>query len=226
VPEDFVQVAPDSTGAKVRTRSRTIGANTVEEQYVIEQPERVATGVYIAAPATQTILAAAHATTTGFFHLLNTSAAKMIELRRVEFIPFRTAVTAFPTAPEIVLQRCTFTGTATGTVVTPAKSVRTTQNGETADVANTGELRAPGGAVITGTEIFHRFVMPATIIIYAAGTQSTDIVVPQMYRPTDEDGRVVLATGEGVLIRQDTAGTASDTRKFAINLSWREYTIP
>jgi len=40
--EDFVQVAPDSTGAKVRTRSRVIGANTVEEQYVIVQPEAVA----------------------------------------------------------------------------------------------------------------------------------------------------------------------------------------
>lgn len=39
--EDFVQVAPDSTGAKMRTRSRVIGANTIEEQYVIVQSEAV-----------------------------------------------------------------------------------------------------------------------------------------------------------------------------------------
>ncbi len=35
MPEGFIQVAPDSTGPKIRTRERTIGANTVEEQYAI-----------------------------------------------------------------------------------------------------------------------------------------------------------------------------------------------
>src|SRR5690349_1647182 len=38
MPESFVQVGPDSTGKKIRTRQRTIGANTVEEQYLIVQP--------------------------------------------------------------------------------------------------------------------------------------------------------------------------------------------
>lgn len=33
--EGVIQVAPDSTGAKLRTRTRTVGANTVHEQYVI-----------------------------------------------------------------------------------------------------------------------------------------------------------------------------------------------
>jgi hypothetical protein len=41
VAEDFVQVAPDSTGKKMRARSRVIGANTIEEQYVILQSEAV-----------------------------------------------------------------------------------------------------------------------------------------------------------------------------------------
>jgi hypothetical protein len=40
--EGIVQVAPDSTGKKMRTRERTIGANLVEEQYVVVQPEAVA----------------------------------------------------------------------------------------------------------------------------------------------------------------------------------------
>jgi hypothetical protein len=43
MPEDFVQVAPDSTGAKIHTRQRVIGANTIEEQYVIVQEEKVVT---------------------------------------------------------------------------------------------------------------------------------------------------------------------------------------
>jgi hypothetical protein len=38
VPESFVQTGPDSTGKKIRTRQRTVGANTVEEQYAIVQP--------------------------------------------------------------------------------------------------------------------------------------------------------------------------------------------
>lgn len=41
--EQYVQVAPDSTGAKLRTRERTIGANVVEEQYVILSKDPVVT---------------------------------------------------------------------------------------------------------------------------------------------------------------------------------------
>lgn len=39
--EDFVQLAADGAGAKMRTRGRTIGANAVEEQYVLVASERV-----------------------------------------------------------------------------------------------------------------------------------------------------------------------------------------
>ncbi len=41
MPESFVRVAPDSTGKMLRTRERTVGANTVQEQYVITQNEVV-----------------------------------------------------------------------------------------------------------------------------------------------------------------------------------------
>lgn len=34
MPESYVQVPTDSSGKKLRTRQRTVGANTVEEQYV------------------------------------------------------------------------------------------------------------------------------------------------------------------------------------------------
>lgn len=36
MPESFIQVPPNSTGSKVRTRSRVIGANTVHEQAVYQ----------------------------------------------------------------------------------------------------------------------------------------------------------------------------------------------
>jgi hypothetical protein len=41
MPESFIQVPPNSSGLKMRTRQRTVGANTVEEQYVIPIGERV-----------------------------------------------------------------------------------------------------------------------------------------------------------------------------------------
>jgi hypothetical protein len=36
MPESYIQVPPNSTGSKVRTRSRVIGANTVHEQAVYQ----------------------------------------------------------------------------------------------------------------------------------------------------------------------------------------------
>lgn len=46
MPEDVIQLAPDSTGAKVRTRSRTVGANTVHEQYVLRGKQQIVTSRY------------------------------------------------------------------------------------------------------------------------------------------------------------------------------------
>ncbi len=43
MPESFIGLPPDSTGKKTRTRQRVVGANTVEEQYVITGSDRVAT---------------------------------------------------------------------------------------------------------------------------------------------------------------------------------------
>lgn len=39
MPESVIQVAPDSTGKKLRTRQRVIGANTVEEQFIAQSAE-------------------------------------------------------------------------------------------------------------------------------------------------------------------------------------------
>lgn len=36
MPESYIQVPPNSTGSKVRTRSRVIGSNTVHEQAVYQ----------------------------------------------------------------------------------------------------------------------------------------------------------------------------------------------
>src|SRR5687768_15069063 len=36
MPESFITVAPDSTGKKLRTYEKTVGVNTVHEQYVIQ----------------------------------------------------------------------------------------------------------------------------------------------------------------------------------------------
>lgn len=41
MPDAIIGLAPDSTGPKVRTRTRTVGANTVHEQYLLPAKEPV-----------------------------------------------------------------------------------------------------------------------------------------------------------------------------------------
>jgi hypothetical protein len=125
--------------ADVRGRQRTVGGVTnAVEQYVIAMSARVDSGVYHAHSQTLTVLAAAQAAGIGFAILMNRSTAQMCAVRRVEFIEFPSAVTAFPTAPRITFERMTHTGTPSAGLLTPAKRIRTSQNGEVADATNIG----------------------------------------------------------------------------------------
>jgi hypothetical protein len=63
------------------------------------------------------------------------------------------------------------------------------------------------------------------LIVYAAGTQAEPPVVPEVWYPEEGEG-CILANGEGVIFRQPDAGTTSDTRKFHIDITWEEYTLP
>lgn len=212
-------ILPDDSGnagKKVRTQTRVVGADTVHEHFFVEEHKALVLGVYRAALAQQTVLAAAqNGTSTGFLwaHVPTAVSGKKARIRLVYVSSQHSTALATPTAPRLVLTRFTFTGTASGAAVTAAKvdatypapvlDLRTAATGLT--VALVAALAAAGLAgALTAVGAYH----PVDINIVDPGES--------------EDEWIVIAPGEGVVLYQDTAGTTSDTRKFNPVLIWDE----
>lgn len=200
--------------AEVRTRERSVDGGTYAEQYVIPIRERVLSGVYLYS-TTGTVSATAQTVNTqGFLWVHNPSSTLTIALRRSNFSASPTAVTAFLTAPRLCWRRFTSTGTPTGAQLTAAKA-------KTSDPAQSHTVRT----AITGltvTEVADVFAYMPSVVLTGVGA------VPPAYQdwnPEDE-GMIQLAQNEGIVFRQIDAGTASDTRKWALNFAIEEYTLP
>lgn len=105
--DDFTQVAPNSTGNKMRTRRRVVGANTVHEQYVAQAGEPT---YYI------WVTPMALAANKLFLSFLNTAAGQIIKLRKLFFINAQlTAVTGV--GIQFDVKR--ISGISGGTAITP-----------------------------------------------------------------------------------------------------------
>ena len=221
--ESYVQVAPDSTGKKLRTVSSTVGANTVEEQYVIPTSARTRTGLYRVHAGVFVVGAAADAATAGRWWLINpVGSGVAVAVKRISFASQHGSALATPTSPRIMLERVTFTGTASGASVTPAKRARTTVAGTTADATAVASVRtASTGLTLAAGEAFKAFLPVVALTTAAACPAGTDD-----WDPSDEDTELILAAGEGVVCRQTDAGTASDTRRWVNNITWEEFTAP
>jgi hypothetical protein len=221
--ESYTQVPPDSTGRKIHTRQRTIGANTVEDQFVIQTSARTRTGLYRCNTGAHVVLAAAHAATAGFWWLINpVGSAVAVAVKRITFMSQIGSALATPTSPRMSLERVTFTGTASGASVTPAKRVRTTVAGLAADATNVASLRtASTGLTLAAGESVRAFLPAAAATGVGAVAASEDD-----WEAEFEDEEVVLAAGEGVVFRQADAGTTADTRRVITNVTWEEFTAP
>lgn len=216
MPESFVQVPADSSGKKLHTRQRTVGANTVEDEFTIPISQRVKTGIYIVSQEL-TVLAAAHTTTAGFFWLQNpVGSTVLVSLRRIDFMSQSNTALATPTAPRIGFRLATFTGTASGAVATLGKIDSTM-------ATNTGTVRtAITGMTVTNGAIFTSFYPVINNVAAGAGATAP----AALFWAPDEDGMIVLRAGEAVACTQLTAGTTSDTRVFSVGLTFEEYTLP
>ena len=167
----------------------------------------------------QSVQAAAQdALATGFFWLQNPAASGLNLIVRQFTLRFSLAAnTACPTAPRIVLARFTFTGTPSGATVTPAKR-------RTADNANVATMRtAVTGMTVTLGAIAASFLVPA---MSAAGQTFTP---PEQQWPPNldsiEEEDLILVPGEGALLYQPDAGTASDPRRFTVDLRAEEVEV-
>lgn len=205
-PED-----PLVIGKRGATASRTEDGVVKQFDRFILEDRRTRRGVYICQTGLHAILATAQTFPAGSWFLINPvdSGIKMA-LRRIEFMCSGTAAAA--TLPRLLLQRATFTGTASGALVTPAKH-------DTNDLEPIGSLRtANTGLTMTAGAHVYSF-LPVVIITAAAGLNpATADWLPE------GEGQPILAPGEALVFTQPLAGTSSDSRRFVTNVAWDEFT--
>lgn len=205
-----------NTGKKVRTQTRVVGADTVHEHFFILEWKAKVLGTYRLGLAQQTVLASAqNGTSTGFLwiHMPTAISGKSARLRRLRIDSQHSTALATPTAPRITAVQFTFTGTASGAQVAAIENdrlgpaavldLRTAVTGLTPSLIGALSTAGLSGAV---TAVGAYPVVAIDMI---------DLVTP-------EDSWPVIAPGEGVVIYQDVAGTASDTRKFNLSMLWDE----
>lgn len=168
--------------------------------------------VGMATSGRSTVTAAADGALVGRMWLINpVGSTALLAIRRVEFSSAPTAATAFISSPRVTCERVTFTGTASGASITPA--VR-----DTNENVLVGSVRtASTGLTLTAGAVLYAFTVAP--ILTAVGAH---VPVLQEFEPAS-DGRLILRAGQGMVIRQADAGTASDTRSFQVNLAWEEF---
>ncbi len=210
----FVRLPDDAanTGKKVRTRTRVVGSDTVHEHYFVPVYWEDILGLYYGHSGVLTVLSSAHSSILGFVYLQNPVGSGVdAYLRQVRFQASPIDATVFDSAPRVTLERFTFTGTASGAQVTPAKR-------DSADATNTIKLRTAGtDMTITAGNIIKGFIVPCVMTAVGVGVP-TEVV----WEPSSQEGEVVVKPGEGLILRQADAGTTSDTRIVIADFTWLE----
>lgn len=192
-------------------RSSFLADEFGRQRMVLNRPKLL--GAYKFESGIQSVLASAHASTAGFFWLINPIGSTVLAIiKKLMMTGWPTAASAFVTSPRITIERTTFTGTASGASITPAKR-------DSNDAASVCSIRtASTGLTLTAGAICGDFSIPA--VLTAVGIHCP--VDQYLYDATDDDDYIVLRAGEGIICRQPDAGSTSDTRKFAVYGSWEE----
>lgn len=166
--------------------------------------------MYSVTPALTTLLQNAHSATAGFFWLMNpASSGKLLVIRGLDVEMSQGGGTVAVTSPILSVERMSFSGAIGGNATTVCKSI-------TDDVAAVGDLRdAAPGTPVAGS-VWTQFT--------PVGMQSASAMATPVRNPFRPESPLVLKSGEGIVLRQSTAGTASDTRKFSATIFWAEVT--
>lgn len=213
-----------NNGKKIQVQSEVIGADTVHAHFYIPRSRRKLLGVYGFAHALLSVQAAAHTNNTQGFWWLQVPIGSTIRarLRRLGFQYSMVTELDHLTAPRIVATRFTFTGTASGATVTPAKRLVSSPTGDSSDAAAVAQMRTAITGMTCTYETGHWFsaLTPAFLvttsgIVFAESRQSLE--------PNDEEEFFDIGAGEGIVLWQLDAGTASDGRRFLSWGRWDEY---
>lgn len=174
-------------------------------------------GLYYATSGPIAYTTAADSATGGDLWLVNTSNTVVVYLRSVRFTSLLDSLAILTNLPTIRMERMTFTGTPSGTSVTPAKR-------DSLDAANTGTIRtAATGMTITAGAAIESFSPPTADVIggLLSVNATASIPVEQLF-VGDLDSFITLRQNEGIVFRQNTAGNATENRMYWLNLVWEE----
>lgn len=214
-----------NTGPRVQTQRETIGADEVHSHFFIPRRGAKVLGVYRVSSTLQSVQASAQTGTgTGFawWFMPTAVSGKAARLRQMRCEFNNVGVTSMPTVPRIGLARFSFTGTASGATIAPAR-LRATDPVPALDVRSavtglTVTLDPTPGSLLASV------LTPAGLL---AGTATSFAPHPSIVQwmfdgSNDEDEWLTLAPGEGAVLYQLDAGTASDSRRFTFNALWDE----
>ena len=216
-PVDAIVQLPDdsgNSGKKVRTQTEVVGGNVVHTHYFIPQRKAKILSVYRLALVQGTVLASAqNGTTAGmlFGHMGSAVSGKAMRLRRMAFSSQHSTALATPTAPRLLIRRYTSSGALSGALLAPNVNDSAVHAAPAAlfSLANTGTT-----VVHVGIGFGTSGIAGALTAVGAYEPCYKDIIDPA----SDEDDWPVFRPGEGFVVYQDVAGTASDTRKFNLQL--------
>lgn len=187
--ETFIQLPPDSTGKKLRTRDRIIGANTVHEQAVYQSslPTFYAFADNVAFAASKHHIALMNAAGSG----------KMVSVRKLFHINLAlSAVTGV--ALRFDVKRAT--AVSSGTAITPVSC-------DTDDTLPAGITLATGATVTEGALLYP--VTTQNDEITAANTAVANYLASMMNLQPEgpEIKELRLRPGEGMTVKQITSST-------------------
>lgn len=220
--ESIVQLPADGVGRKLRSRQRVIGANTIEEQYFIQQEEKVVS--YMGRAGSFKILGAAGTTGQKLASIHNaTGSGVLVSLDKITVDVYQIA--ARVVAPPMVrLHRVTVL--PTGGAALPKVAEDTSLSSAAAVTLLQGANAESATTAITAT-------IPASSILAqeAAPRALTLVGYEQFDRTTffsDPGESVILRALEGVVVNLDYSVATSNpiTDQWVVNMRWREYTLP
>lgn len=185
--ESFVQVAPDSSGKKLHTNSYTVGANTVEDEFVIPGPYPYPTFNAIGGTIS-------NATATDHLLCLNAGASLKVRVIRIRVEQSANATTA--TSASFSVYRTTTAAPTGGSAVTPAPF-------DTADTAGATARTLPTAKGTETTELF-RFIL---VFRQAVGTTSAVVDDGWEWTQSAQGKPIIIPTGatNGLVVKNNTA---------------------
>ncbi len=215
----FITLPDDSgnAGKNVRTETKTVGGDTVHEHFMIPTFALSVLGKYFFSSTQQSVSATVHdGTSTGFFWLqLPTTATATAIIRSIIVDANTSSTVVAPTAPVISFTKFTFTGTASGAAVTPVPY-------QTAGIANQMIVRtAVTGMTVTLVGAIGQFAVPS-VLTGVGNVYAQKQVVSRDPLAWQRGVILELGPGEGLLVYQSVAGTASDPRRFGVQIDWDE----